>query len=1235
MGCVRSDLRKCLSVIIISALLTELLIPITYVSANPHDVYLVSYSIRSSAGEPEVYPGSKNVNMELAIKNNASMSIYDVQACFYPPQGFTVRGQTCVDATALNGTKKKSYAPGELFRVRTTFDIDKSVKPGRYFFEVHVFYTLNGTRKMEYVFVPVDVKPYPPINVSVIEYWWGSYEVYPGTTNANLNVLIKNVGNVSITGGDIELRLPKPFKPRFIRATIGNLDKNATQTVRFSGIDIPPTTKPGKYNFTLRLNVTAQTDDGVQYSAFTEVNVTVEVKKHPPLLLKVVNALWSSEVAYPHTKELTLRVTIQNLDISTINSVVAKLHLPKGFMTREGKDYVVTSLSNVNYGFGDVFTLTFQGINVSTKAPLNTTLRLDLRIVGSYRGASFIVNQTLNVTARLVNESAIVLITQEWLLNGRSAEALPSSRGLTLSLTLLNLGTNNIVSIWPKELSLPKGFILKGYGGTCLNGVRAGGTCTIQLNLDISKDLRPDEYLVKLYLGVITSSGNTYMYSNFSIETFIGISPPTKFKPVIILGKAWWGRGAPETVFSGQKNVPIHIEIDNVGRWAASNVYVTVSVVKGGVKLKDFKGLCSTELRPGTSCTFTTYADISNNFTGNVVLKVLVNYTTINYNSFIKWFKEFKIVLPVVSYVGYRMYGGVTLVSWGWESNYPVFPGTQNATYSVTIANHYPYRIEGIEFILKLPKGIKAKNGTSVVTSYVAGPVNTDATATTTFTLTIPNTTKPGIYYGVLKVKYVISCGGPSAKGEATFKVPIQVNSIERGIEFVASGWVGASAAPMTYGNKFYFILRNTDFPSMRGVVATLYLPKGIVSSVTNSSVIKLYPTSTSQLQMQQLSTQATSLPTTYAKLVASLVTTQAGPQQPQTGFTRGDFLVFTTTLNVLNVTPGTYYAWIKLTFIDNWGVLRVFRIKVPIVVLGSSKVVKVWALSDLRFVRRSGTLRVALVNVGSSPIYNVYVAIYPVVQYITVSSPIKYFNVLLPNKVITLELPAYFNPIPVQGGAVVTYGNMPFRASIMYTDANGFRHTFNTSFTVTVEPYIELVLSDVKAKWEGGTLKLSGTITNLGNAQAQRVMAYAKVGNRLSEGSFVGDIDPSSQSSFSIVMSDLPPTKSVKLIITYYDPFNEEHNITRIYGVKLIVLNTTTTAKAAGPLSFITGGKPTLERYIIIGLVAAFLILVWLAIRSYLRRHSARPLEGLEGLEGLAEGGGEGEGSGGGGGSS
>ncbi len=1223
---------RVLTSLMISLLIILPLVPLNYVFANLHDVYLVSYSVRSNAGEAQVYPGSKNVNMELAIKNNATTDIYDVQACFYPPQGFTIHGQACVDATSLNGTKKKSYAPGELFRVKTTFDIDKSVKPGRYFFEVHVYYTLNGTRKMEYVFVPVDVSPYPPIKVGVVEYWWNSYEVYPGTTNAALNVLIKNVGNVSITGGDVELRLPKPFKPRFIRTSLGNLNKNATQTLRFSGIDIPATTKPGTYNFTLRLNVTAQTDDGVQYGAYTEVNVTVEVKLHPPLNLKVVNAVWSSEVAYPHSRELTLRLTLQNLDISNINSITAKLYLPKGFRTREGKNYVVTSVNNVNYGFGDIFTLTFQGINVSTEVPLNTTFNVSLRIVGSYRGASFIVNQTLSFRAKLVNESAIILVTQEWLVNGAAAEALPTSRGLTLSLTLLNLGVSNVVSLWPKLLKLPKGFILRGYGGTCLSGgVRAGGTCTIQLTLDIYKDVKPGKYPLRLNLGVITSSGNTYMYSNLSISTYVGISSPNEFKPVIVLGKAWWGRGAPETVFSGQRNVPIHIELDNVGRWSASNVYVSMEVVKGDVKLKDFKGLCSTQLRPGTSCTFTTYADIGNNYVGNVVLKIRVNYTTTNYNSFIKWFKEFKITLPVVTYAGYKLYGGLTLVNWGWEGGVPIFPGTQNATYSVTIANHYPYRIEGIKLVLKLPEGIKAKNGSSVTTAYITGPVNTDDTATATFTLTVPNTTKPGTYYGVLNVTYVILCGGSSATGKASFKVPIQVNSIEEGIEFITSGWVSGSAAPMTYGNKFYFVLRNTDFPSMRGVVATLYLPKGIVASATNSSVIKLYPTSTSQIQIQQLSTAVTSIPSSYAKLLASLATTQAGLQQPQTGFNRGDFIIFTTTLNVLDIKPGTYYALVKLSFIDNWGVLRLFKIRVPIVVLGSSKVIKVWALSDLRFVKRSGTLRVALVNVGSSPIYNVYVAIYPIVQYITVSSPIKYFNVLLPNKVITLELPTYFNPVPMQGGTVVTYGNVPFRASIIYTDANGFRHTFNTSFTVTVEPYIELVLSDVRVKWEGGILKLSGTITNLGNAQAQRVMAYARVGSKVSEGSFVGDMDPSSQSSFSIAMINIPPVKHVELLITYYDPFNEEHNITRVYSVEIIRTNTTATAKAVGPLAVITGGKLTIEKYIIIGLVAAFLILVWLAIRSYLRRHSAHSsLEGLEGLEGLEdeEGGGGGGGS-------
>ncbi|MEM4503213.1 MAG: hypothetical protein QXV42_07205, partial [Ignisphaera sp.] len=71
-----------------------------------NDFILYSYSYKSSANEPYIYPGSKYVELSIDVINTNNKRLYVYGACITLPQGFTIsRGYTsCSAARNPNGS---------------------------------------------------------------------------------------------------------------------------------------------------------------------------------------------------------------------------------------------------------------------------------------------------------------------------------------------------------------------------------------------------------------------------------------------------------------------------------------------------------------------------------------------------------------------------------------------------------------------------------------------------------------------------------------------------------------------------------------------------------------------------------------------------------------------------------------------------------------------------------------------------------------------------------------------------------------------------------------------------------------------------------------------------------------------------------------------------------------------------------------------------------------------------
>ena len=219
-----------------------------------------------------------------------------------------------------------------------------------------------------------------------------------------------------------------------------------------------------------------------------------------------------------------------------------------------------------------------------------------------------------------------------------------------------------------------------------------------------------------------------------------------------------------------------------------------------------------------------------------------------------------------------------------------------------------------------------------------------------------------------------------------------------------------------------------------------------------------------------------------------------------------------------------------------------------------------------------------------------------------------KYVDEIAALGTINLTYKLVYNPLGVmsmQGtGTTITYTSLPFTVAIVYRDALGGQHVFNTSIGVPIEPFIDLDLSpDTIARIEYNKVVVTGTIINYGLSTAYAVEVFLNTRNQTST-SFIGDIDPSSQTAFRVELklNNVTGIDRVKLIIRYKDQYSNEFTIYRVLGIREIKLYTlTTTTQAQAPI-----GIPV-EHAIILIAVGVFLAVTGYFIHRFLKNYYQR----------------------------
>jgi len=833
-----------------------------------------------------------------------------------------------------------------------------------------------------------------------------------------------------------------------------------------------------------------------------------------------------------------LRVDVQYVGASRIYSIAGQLKdLPSGISpsyssTSPARDLSDTAKTSASPG--DVFYFEFY-------------LDVDKSVDPGVYAATLVISFR-NETSQLSESYSIGLVVAQYpQLNllavdtSWSPGAYPGTTSTSLRVTIRNVGDCDLRNAIVK-LRLPSGMSPEE-STTRLEALARGDQATIEFSdIDVGEDVRPGNHSATLYIDGVAQTPDGVAYNAFTtVPLTIEVEAPTADLYVLKLFSTQWGEARPSPTYPSSKYAPLTITIVNVGKYDVTSL--TARANSQHLEPVKSEQVYSARIYSGGSCDLTFYFNVKESAPQSFSVTVDLKYwIDLGRGTLVKISDSQSAQVFVERYVGTES-EGLYVISYGWLNNYNVFPRTDNATYQVTVANRLPFSVRGLKASLALPSGFRGDRGPTAI-AYVEGPVRSYSTTTLSFRVSVDDV-RPGAYKAALTLDYVVESGGPGSRRVEEYEVSLGVVNDSEALELVSASWLRSAAEPGTYGSLLRVDIRNNYVDSMSGPVLELSLPQGFFSSIDNSSRVKVAPATPEAIQIAQ---QA--IPQNLQAIISMIRPTTPSPSQAQQ-YSRGDIISFLVPLNVLVNSTGTYLAAGDVSYVDSWGCARKCRIEVPLVVLGSTKYVEVRFSCSLSAKSKYTNATLWLRNIGSSPMYNVELTIRPVQS--ATSTPLLiatpstiYIDSLSPNSQVAIPVTLAFNPTGYQSAmgatTVVNYGVVPLTVSISYKDPNGYSHSFDTTVTIALEPFIDIVVKDLRAEASSDTLEVSGTLVNYGSATAYRVEVRVCAGNS-SSSSFLGDVDPGSQTAFRVkvlVPGDVGDT--AKLCVGYYNIFNEHY---------------------------------------------------------------------------------------------
>jgi hypothetical protein len=343
--------------------------------------------------------------------------------------------------------------------------------------------------------------------------------IYPGSKRVNLKVEVVYLGSSSaqsvigwLNTTDERIGFSSGSgacsPARLLNGTVAT-SVNIGDYVTFEYLlDISSSLSPDLYE--LKLNITY-----LKVGTFTfEIHsIPLTVSPYPSISLRVVDAYFSP-TSYPGSVDTNLYVILENAGNNVISSANFNITLPRNFTIKNPR----ASTGRVDKG--DRFTLTFSGISISTSARVGAYNAIIYANVGARTEdeVSYSSFTYLNVPVKVESppaEEPLMVASVTSLYNGAPAPLLPSSKNIVLRVYLINR-LPDAISTMSVGVTFPERMLFRAVSGTYINGMAPGGSCFIDITIDIDSKITPGRYVGELYVNLSQDSFWVFLHNETS-----------------------------------------------------------------------------------------------------------------------------------------------------------------------------------------------------------------------------------------------------------------------------------------------------------------------------------------------------------------------------------------------------------------------------------------------------------------------------------------------------------------------------------------------------------------------------------------------------------------------------------------------------------------------------------------------------------------------------------------------
>lgn len=1142
-------------------------------SQGVRDEWLVEdVSFRSFTGEL-VYPGSRNTRLTVSTRYIKAGEVINPVACIDLPQGFQVIGSRCTAARDADNNLVNIVSQGMVVYYVFSLNVDKNVQPGYFTAGLNITYYDLTSNMLEWSYVEVElyVSEYPFLDIEIRDVYFTPLS-NPGACPVYVVIGLVNNGVSTIENMRLTLTLPRELaEPSVLNYTYPyRLGPGGESYINIGSICISPNASPNTtYTGFLNVDAVLSTSDGVLYSDSKSYTITLHTGDYLGIKMKILTYELSSGINYPGLKNTGLRILVESLEPDVVELTYSILELENAVSLNNSNIAVYSHDLVLNYG--EASWITYSGLNILDNA---TYVKAKITIYGyiASRGATIPASVDLVVIIPLVpRDLNIDIVNVSW----STRIAYPGSVS-NLIISILNNETgvsivDAIVEIeWVEEDFYPRTQLVHNVA------IAPGSLVEVEFsNIIIPSTVKPGIYRVVVRVaGILRAIDYSFREITACRDAYIviaGLETLEPVLPVFELIDSYWGEGVPQYVYPGSSRASLSIVLQNRGVIPVSNTIILVeSIYPSNVRALSNTSICSPQLTPGSTCTAILYLDLSNASSGFIRLDIVVRFIlpALGVNIVFSQPLHVQVYLP-----SFPAGSGVQLVASNWLNNYPVFPRSKRAVYTFTMANLEPYPISSIWISINPPACFRISN-TSMRTVYIAGPIGSLQTFTSTFTLDLD--CQPGLYTGYMEVDYYVQTAGGGVRRKTLHRVELHVDNEENSIEFITSGWLSTPISPPVRGAQLYLVFRNSRFPAITSPVLKLMLPPGIVESRTNSSEPLILP-------MRGITPQQIPQVQDIQVLITQLISQNIQQFALPTSFSKGDLIIYIVSLNIERTYRSLSIPY-EIRFIDHWGEDYVIKSVLNVTLISTPPILNVYPQSPL-IVFHNGTaiLDITIENNYDDSISNIYVALIPVSGNVIPQGSIKYIEKVDGKSIVTTRFELVYNPVTITiGGVPVSMSSAVFTVAVIYVDHSGVLHSLNTTIAVMVKPFIELtILPGLTARYSKGSLVINGVIANIGISRALSIVVYVNYSG-LETLSIIGDLDPSSQAPFRVELRAPFEDSECVVMIRYRDEYGIEYLLReRVEVVRVDEIVTPTEIPQQPDMTF---------RVVVVVIVAVFL---------------------------------------------